>query len=161
MEIPGRSKLRMKDNVKIKLRYDLIGWSGYDLLRIGSNRGLFWLHRWALGFTKSRTFLLQLWTNNGCTMKLVISNVVIHRRIRSRAIIHDDLEGSVRAYWSGIFMVGIRKTMTNLDQDNRCPGRDSIQVPHEHRPVTECDGLPVLTGDDRCGTFDGRNLFSI
>jgi hypothetical protein len=36
------------------------------------------------------------------------------------------------SYCSDIFMEELRKTKKNLDEDSRCPGRDSNRAPHEH-----------------------------
>ena len=60
----------------------------------------------------------------------------------------------------GIIMEEMRKTNTHFNQKGSCPsGRDVIRVPPEQHTVTDCDGSPALTTDDRCRIYDSRNLF--
>jgi hypothetical protein len=58
----------------------------------------------------------------------------------------------------GIIMVEMGQTTAHFKQEGSCPGRGTIRVRPE-RTMTDCDGSPALTGDDRCRIFDSRNLF--
>jgi hypothetical protein len=54
---------------------------------------------------------------------------------------------------------GNEKNKSTLQSGRIVSGRDTIRVPPEQHTVTDCDGSPALTADDRCRIFDSRNLF--
>jgi len=56
---------------------------------------------------------------------------------------------------------GNEKNKSTLKPGRLVFSRDTIWVPPEQHTVTDCDGSPALTADDRCRIFDSRNLFWI